>query len=82
MIRYAGQNISGFKGQVTCVKITNTGLVNLEFEHDSDYKLLVFLARNHFKLKTRKKRIVKKYLAKFINEALRKFLEANRVQTD
>lgn len=77
-IRYAGKSFTNFRGGIYLQKVNDSGLVTFEYDYPEDFAKLVFLARNHYKIKTRKKRIVKKYLAKFLNEALRKFVEANR----
>jgi hypothetical protein len=39
-----------------------------------DYRTLGILARNVYKLKSKRKRIVKKYIVKLMNEAIRKYL--------
>jgi hypothetical protein len=47
----------------------------IKYTGKSDYNKLVFLVRHKYNLKTRKKRIVKKYIGKLLNEALRDYLK-------
>lgn len=47
----------------------------LMFEKPSDVPKLYGLARRKYKIKTRRKRIVKKYFNKLINEALRSAMD-------
>lgn len=46
-------------------------LAYLTWEYDSDYRALCYLARFKYKIKSKKKRIMKKYLTKLVNDAIR-----------
>lgn len=77
-VRYNGKPFSKFYGEISLVCVnTNNGVCRFDFEDKRDWQVLVSVSRQMYKIKTRKKRIVKKYVNKLMNEVLRKMVEAN-----
>jgi hypothetical protein len=64
-----------FDGQVT-IEVKN-GKTYLFWGGKADYKRICFLAKHYYNIKTNKKRIVQKYVRKFINVALKRYIDAN-----
>lgn len=64
-----------FAGTITIE--LKTGHPYIVFEKIEDYKLLFRLVRKKCKLKTKKKRIVRKYVKKFLNEALLDYIKVH-----
>lgn len=69
------------KGKILTVLV---GKISIEVKYnkhyinwtcEEDYRKLCFLARYHYKLKTHKKRIVKRYVQKLINAALKDYIK-------
>jgi hypothetical protein len=59
------------EGNVSIVRYN--GICLLKGFTDNDWITLSKLARKCFKIKTKRKRIVKKYVKKLLNEAMRKY---------
>lgn len=54
---------------------TTNGKLFIHYTGKSDYRKLCFLARHRFKIRSKKKRIVEKYIKQLLNRALCRFLE-------
>jgi hypothetical protein len=59
------------EGNVSIVRYN--GICLLKGFTDNDWITLSKLARKHFKIKTKRKRIVKKYVKRLVIEAMRKY---------
>lgn len=62
-----------FQNQIT-LEINKNRQSFIKYNGKNDYNSLVFLARHKYKIKTHKKRIIKKYIGKLLNDALRSYL--------
>lgn len=67
---------------ITIEKIQQNGKCALFYGSKHNLRLLTFLARYKYKVKTKRYRIVKKYINKLMNESLREAIKDKRNESN